>query len=81
MVEVFITNVKSECHSVDILQFLKNNYPTLKISFDLEDFNKPYPCGHSILRIEGKLIDTINIVEQLKCKGIECDLLENRLCV
>ncbi|MHA7944904.1 hypothetical protein ACJOV8_017655 [Formosa sp. 3Alg 14/1] len=81
MVEVFITNVKSECHSEDILQFLEHSYPTLKIDFDLEDFNKPYPCGHSILRIEGELIDTITIVQQLKSKGIECDVLEDKICV
>jgi len=81
MVEVFITNVKSECNSEEILQFLENNYPTLKINFDLEDFNKPYPCGHSILRIEGELIDTITIVQQLKGKGIKCKILEDKTCI
>ncbi len=81
MVEVFITNVKSECQSEDILQFLKINYSTLKINFDLEDFNKPYPCSHSILRIEGELIDTITIVQQIKSKGIKCDVLEDKICV
>ncbi len=80
MVDVVITNVKSECHSEEILQFLKNEYPTLKINFDLEDFNKPYPCGHSILRIEGDLINTNTIVQELKSKGIECDLLEDKIC-
>ncbi|AIZ43398.1 hypothetical protein M666_18685 [Cellulophaga baltica 18] len=80
MVDVVITNVKSECHSEEILQFLKNEYPTLKINFDLEDFNKPYPCGHSILRIEGELINTNTIVHELKSKGIECDLLEDKIC-
>lgn len=81
MVEVFITNVQSKCHSEEILQFLKNNYPTLKNNFDLEDFNKPYPCGHSILRIEGELIDSNIIVQELKNKGIKCKLLEDNICV
>ncbi|AIY15038.1 hypothetical protein M667_18760 [Cellulophaga baltica NN016038] len=80
MVDVVITNVKSECHSEEILQFLKNEYPTLKINFDLEDFNKPYPCGHSILRIEGELFNTNTIVQELKSQGIECDLLEDKIC-
>ena len=80
MVEVLITNVKSECHSKEIIQFLENSYPTLKINFDLEDFNKPYPCGHSVLRVEGVLIDIKSISKQLKAKGIKCELLEDKIC-
>ncbi|TVZ15631.1 hypothetical protein [Maribacter sp. MAR_2009_72] len=81
MVEVLITNVKLEGHSEEILHFLKNGYPTLKINFDLEDFNRPYPCGHSILRIEGGCLDTVAIIRQLRSKGIECDLLDDKICV
>ncbi|MDL5514026.1 hypothetical protein QSE00_19580 [Arenibacter sp. M-2] len=81
MVEVFMTNVKSEILSIEILQFLENEYPEVKSNFDLEDFNKPYPCGHSILRIEGKVIDINSITIQLKRKGIECELLEDKICV
>ena len=80
MVEVFMTNVKSEILSTEILQFLENGYPKLKFNFDLEDFNRPYPCGHSILRIEGKTIDTNSITQQLKSKGIECELLADKIC-
>tara|TARA_R110002049_G_scaffold93815_6_gene231590 strand:- start:1555 stop:1827 length:273 start_codon:yes stop_codon:yes gene_type:complete len=81
MVEVFITNIKSEIFSKKIQQFLEREYPNLKINFDLEDFNEPYPCGHSILRIEGKLIDTNCISQQLKTKGIECELLIDKICI
>ncbi|WP_303508704.1 hypothetical protein [Tenacibaculum sp. 1_MG-2023] len=81
MVEVFITNVKSVCLSQEILKLLEKSFPTLKINFDLEDFNKPYPCGHSILRIEGKVIDTNLITQQLRSKGIKCELLEDKTCM
>lgn len=81
MVEVFITDVKSENLSKEILQFLKIEYPNLNINFDLEDFNQPYPCGHSILRFEGKFINTNAISLQLKAKGIKCKLLEDKICV
>ncbi|MDW7691771.1 hypothetical protein R9C00_16500 [Flammeovirgaceae bacterium SG7u.111] len=81
MVEVFITNIKPEILSKEMLRFLENEHPNLKINFDLEDFNEPYPCGHSILRIEGKIIDTNSFVQQLKNKGIECELLEDKICV
>lgn len=76
-----MTNVKSEILSTEILQSLESEFQQLKINFDLEDFNKPYPCGHSILRIEGKFIDTNSITRQLKSKGIECELLEDKICV
>ncbi len=78
---MFITNVKSEILSIEILQFLEKEYPQIEFIFDLEDFNKPYPCGHSILRIEGKVIDTNYITQQLRSKGIECELLEDKICL
>lgn len=81
MVEVLITNVKSETLSNEILNLLKLKHPLLKINFDLEDFNKPYPCGHSVLRIEGDFIDTNLITKFLQGIGVECDLLEERACV
>lgn len=81
MVEVLITNVKSECQSEEILQFLENSYPTLKINFDLEDFNKSYPCENSILWIEGEIINTNAIIQQLKNKGIEFEVLQDKICV
>tara|TARA_R110002051_G_scaffold267030_1_gene327015 strand:- start:23206 stop:23451 length:246 start_codon:yes stop_codon:yes gene_type:complete len=80
MVKVFITNVKSECLSKEIIHHMENKYPILKINFDLEDFNKPYPYGHSILRIEGELIDSNTIIQQLVNKGIKCELLEDNIC-
>ena len=81
MVEVFITNVKSEILSIEILQFLEKNYPQVEFNFDLEDFNKPYPYGNSILRNEGKVIDINSIAQQLKSKGIKCELLGDEICL
>ncbi|WP_405381936.1 hypothetical protein [Maribacter sp. LLG6340-A2] len=80
MVEVLITNVKSEILATEILEFLENKHPNLRMNFDLEDFNKPYPCGHSILRIEGKSIAIHTIELQLKSKGIKCRVLEDTIC-
>tara|TARA_R110002049_G_C9159982_1_gene560919 strand:+ start:1632 stop:1904 length:273 start_codon:yes stop_codon:yes gene_type:complete len=81
MIEVLMTNIKSEILSTEILQFLEREHPQIKFNFDLEDFNKPYPCGHSILRIEGVSIDTSTITLQLKNKGIECAPLKDIICV
>ncbi|NBG66885.1 hypothetical protein [Acidiluteibacter ferrifornacis] len=81
MIEVLMTNVKSEILSIEIVQFLEREHPHLKFDFDLEDFNQPYPCGHSILRIEGKTIDVHLIIQQVKSKGMECDFLVDKMCV
>jgi len=80
MVEIFITNIKSENRSREILQFLESKFPNLHINFDLEDFNKPYPCGHSILRTEGELIDSNLIPEALKLKGIKSEIYRDHIC-
>jgi len=80
MVEIFITNIKSENRSREILQFLESKFPNLNINFDLEDFNKPYPCGHSILRTEGELIDSKLIPEALKLKGIKSEIYGDHIC-
>lgn len=64
----------------EILQFLENNNPNLKINFDQEDFKEPYPCEHSILRVEGELIDTNSISQQLKGKGFKSEILQDKIC-
>lgn len=81
MIEIYMTNIRSETLSKEILRYLESHYPNLKINFDLEDFDKPYPCGHSILRIEGESINTNSISSRLRSKGIECELLEDKPCV
>lgn len=81
MIEVLMTNVKSEILSIEIVQFLEREHPQLRFDFDLEDFNQPYPCGHSILRIEGNVIDIHLIIQQVKSKGMECDFLVDKMCV
>tara|TARA_R110002072_G_scaffold23949_2_gene81890 strand:- start:657 stop:902 length:246 start_codon:yes stop_codon:yes gene_type:complete len=81
MIEIYMTNIKSETLSKEILRYLESHYPNLKINFDLEDFDKPYPCGHSILRIEGESINTNSISSRLRSKGIKCELLEDKPCV
>ena len=81
MIEVFITNVKTKRLAKKVLKFLESQFPLLNINFDLEDFNKPYPCGHSILRVEGDLIDIDSILNQLEKQQIKSELLTDDICV
>ncbi|WP_020529274.1 hypothetical protein [Flexithrix dorotheae] len=80
MVEVFITNIKLENQAIAVLESLESDFPDLLINFDLEDFQAPYPCGHSILRVEGKSINPQSIINCLRLKGFECEVLVDKIC-
>jgi hypothetical protein len=68
MVEIFKTNVEQEEHSVLLITQLSNNFPNLKINFDLEDCDK-------ILRVEGMPIPIETIQEALNNEPFECCLI------
>ncbi|TYQ00168.1 hypothetical protein C7447_101778 [Tenacibaculum adriaticum] len=80
MIEVFTTNIQDHIQVNCILKILENSFPVLKFNFDLEDFKLPYPCNHSILRVEGKLIHTESIITILDQLGYQCDILEDKVC-
>lgn len=80
MVAVFITDVKSESLSHEILRGLEREYPQTSFHFDLEDFKKPYPCGHSILRMEAEQINTDSLTQHLTTKGVRCEFLKDTIC-
>jgi len=80
MIEVFFTNVQTEVESTELLEVLRKRNPSLKSNFDLEDFNKPFPCGHSILRVVGKTFDPSSIIQLLHSKGYKCQVLEDKVC-
>ena len=69
MVEVFKTNVYEVEKSDLIFQKLHKHFPENKINFDLDDCNK-------ILRVEGKNILSIKIIEILEEEGHFCEILE-----
>lgn len=65
MVEVFKTNVQSYEQSERLLSKLLQQFPQLKISFDLEDCDK-------ILRVKGAQIPLGSIVDLLNAEGFAC---------
>jgi hypothetical protein len=80
MVEVFITNIQNEQDATNALGILQNLFPSVKANIDLEDFEEPYPCTHSVLRVEGKEIYSEAILTLLRNKGIECEILPDKTC-
>lgn len=80
MIEVFITNVRSEIQAIETEKILSICFPDLKINFDLEASELPYPCGHSILRVEGSTVEPACIISTVNKAGFSCDLLEDKVC-
>ncbi len=80
MTEIFITNVQNEVQTKNILDFFKIVNPELKITLDLNETENSYPCGHTIIRVEGDKINAKSIVNMAKRLGYNCDILEDKIC-
>lgn len=81
MTEIFITNVPTKNQAKEVLDFFNANNPDLKISYDLNETENSYPCGHTILRVEGDKVDTQNILTVLNSLSYKCEILEDKVCV
>ena len=68
MVEVFKTNVRHIEQSEKLISKLHQQFPLLKICFDLEDCDK-------ILRVEGASISVGDIILLLHTEGYMCEVL------
>lgn len=81
MTEIFITDIKNEVQANKILNSIKTENPELKINYDLKETEKAYPCGHTILRIEGDNINTKSIMTTVNNLGHNSEVLEDKVCV
>lgn len=80
MVEVFITNIPDEDQAMDIMAILEKSFSGLNINFDMECKVINYPCGHSILRVEGNNIPIGPLMAAVNSHGFGCDILEDKPC-
>lgn len=81
MTEILITDIQTKIQAKDILDFFKAKNPDLKINFDLNETDKAYPCGHTVLRVEGNKIETQSILTALQNLGYRCEILEDKVCL
>src|SRR5690606_2793248 len=83
-VQVFTTDIKNRFQEERLLRTLEKSFPELEINFDLWDYlsnpEMPYPCGHSILRVQGNTINSKSIISTINQSGFKCDILENKVC-
>ncbi|HLO42691.1 MAG TPA: hypothetical protein VK175_00085 [Leadbetterella sp.] len=80
MVEVFITDIQNNIQSDIILDNIQKDKTDLKITFDLNKTDLSFPCGHTILRIEGNKINADKIMVSVRKQGFNCEILEDKTC-
>lgn len=80
MVEVFITDIQNNILAGIILNNIQIDNTDLKINLDLRETDLTFPCGHTILRVEGNKINTDRIKESVRKQGFKCEILEDKTC-
>jgi hypothetical protein len=81
MTEIFITNIQNKDQANKILNSIKTENPELKVNFDLNETAKAYPCGHTILRVEGDKINLESILTSVQNLGYSCEILQDKVCI
>ena len=81
MTEIFITDIQNKIQAARILCTIQNENADLKINFDLNDTELSFPCGHTILRVEGDTFNSEKIISGLNKLGFICNVLEDKICV
>lgn len=80
MTEVFITNIENQNQADKVAKTIRSNYSDLKINTDLNETELSFPCGHTILRIEGENFNSDEIINLINALGIKCQILEDKIC-
>jgi len=73
MIEIYKTSIKQDHEAQRVKAALNNKLPYLHITFDLEDIDH-------ILRIEGTLINTNEILQIVDQQGYLCKVLPDKIC-
>lgn len=79
MVEVFITDIQNNIQADRISAILQQ--PDLKINFDLNETDFPFPCGHTVFRVEGNNMNPDKIIATIRSHGFNCEILEDKICI
>ncbi|HLW31560.1 MAG TPA: hypothetical protein VKX40_04805 [Aequorivita sp.] len=80
MVEVFITNIQNEVQAEAVVKNIQKENPLVEIDFDIDETGFPFPCGHTILRVESPKINSNKLMESVLGQGFNCAILEDKIC-
>jgi hypothetical protein len=80
MIEVFVTDIQDKIQAERVLRAFQSENAYLKINVDLNETGFSFPCGHSILRVEGSKINADKFIAIVKSQGFKCQVLEDKIC-
>lgn len=81
MIEVFITNITKEYLAKKVVKQLSNRFLEFKIDYDLNETALDFPCGHTVLRVEGEKMPLESITQLVYQMGFECQVMPDTICV
>lgn len=81
MIEVFITNITKEYQAKKVIKQLCNRFLDFKIDYDLNETALNFPCGHTVIRVEGERIPVKSIVHIVRQMGFECQVMPDTVYV
>lgn len=80
MIEVFITDIQNKDQADRVLSRVLTEDIDLKVNFDFNETDLSFPCGHTILRIEGDVINSDATIAIVNEQGFKCEILEDKIC-
>ena len=80
MTEVFITDIQKNEEVHRVWNSIKKTNPGLKLNCDLIENSLPFPCGHTVIRVEGNDIDPDKILALVRDHGFRCEIMEDKIC-
>ncbi|WP_130734061.1 hypothetical protein [Flavobacterium sp. J27] len=81
MIEVFITNITKVYQVKNVIERISKNFLGLQIDYDLDETGLVFPCGHTVLRIEGNKIESELITILVNQLGFECKIMPDTICL
>jgi hypothetical protein len=80
MTEVFITSIRNREQAGNLQKLLAARFPELRINVDPGNTVLSFPCGHSILRVEGRFVYPSEIIQAVNQSGLRCEVLQDKIC-
>jgi len=80
MTEVFITDIPYKTQAYKVSSRMLEENTDLKVNFDFNKTEVAFPCEHTILRMEGDVVNSDEIIAIVKESGFKCEVLEDKIC-
>lgn len=80
MIEVFITDIPNKTQADRVSSRILVENTDLKVNFDFNETDLAFPCGHTILIMEGAAVNSDEVIAIVKGSGFKCEVLKDKIC-